>query len=377
MIYLDNAATTKPRKEVIDVINQCLTDDWGNPSSPYSFGIRAREIVNKSRKTVADFIGADPSEIIFTSGASEANSLAICGFLEGNISNLFVSSIEHKSILNIAEQLYEDYSDRIEQCFYVNSSGTVNISNVTRKLAMFISLSMATPLVSVQYANNEIGTIQDIKEISKIVHKYGGVIHTDATQIIPDRKINVKDLDVDMLSFSGQKLGAPKGIGVLYVKKGVKLDPIIYGTQENGLRGGTENVPYIAGLAEAIRHLSYPTGEIRDYFVNRVLSEIEDCYLVGTPCGDERLRNNASICFKGVQSESILLMLDQKRIYVSSGSACNSSSLEPSHVLKAIGLPKGDLYSVVRFTFGENTIEEVDTVISELIGIVKMLRSMK
>lgn len=379
MIYLDNAATTKPRKEVIDVINQCICEDWGNLSSPYSFGIRAKEIVNKSRKTVADFIGADPSEIVFTSGASEANSLAICGFLKANLSDLFVSSIEHKSILDIAKYFYSYDFEGIEKCFTTNASGMVSASNIKRKLNSFFEYSIGKwiPLVSVQYANNEIGTIQDIKEISKIVHQYGSVIHTDATQIIPDRKINVKDLDVDMLSFSGQKLGAPKGIGVLYVKKGVELDPIIYGTQENGLRGGTENVPHIAGLAEAIRHLSYPTGEIRNYFVNRVLSEIEDCYLVGTPCGDERLRNNASICFKGVQSESILLMLDQKGIYVSSGSACNSSSLEPSHVLRAIGLPKDDLYSVVRFTFGENTIEEVDTVISELAGIVKMLRSMK
>lgn len=377
MIYLDNAATTKPRKEVIDVIDQCLNEDWGNPSSPYSFGIKAREIINRSRKTVADFIGVDPSEIIFTSGASEANSLAICGFLKANLSDLFVSSIEHKSILKISEQVYEDCSDRLEQCFDVDPSGIVNIPKMKKRLAIFLSLSMSTPIVSIQYANNEIGTVQDIKEISRIVHLCGGVMHTDATQIIPDRKINVKDLDVDMLSFSGQKLGTPKGIGALYVKKGVKLDPIIYGTQESGLRGGTENVPYIAGLAEAIRHLSYPTGEIRDYFVNRVLSEIEDCYLVGTPCGNERLRNNASICFKGVQSESVLLMLDQKGIYVSSGSACNSSSLEPAHVLKAIGLPKDDLYNVVRFTFGENTIEEVDTVISELTGIVKMLRSMK
>lgn len=380
MIYLDNAATTKPLKEVIDVINQCLTDDWGNPSSPYSFGIKAREIVNKSRKTVADFIGAEPSEIIFTSGASEANSLAICGFLKANLSKLFISSIEHKSILNIVKYLHNYVFSEFEKYFSTNSFGLVSPSNIKRELNSFFEYNVEKwiPFVSVQYANNEIGTIQDIKEIAKIVHQYGGVIHTDATQIIPDRKINVKDLDVDMLSFSGQKLGTPKGVGVLYVKKGVKLDPIIYGTQENGLRGGTENVPYIAGLAEAIRHLSYPTGEIRDYFVNRVLSEIEDCYLVGTPCGDERLRNNASICFRGVQSESILLMLDQKGIYVSSGSACNSSSLEPSYVLRAIGLPENnDLYSIVRFTFGENTIEEVDIVISELIKIVKTLRSMK
>lgn len=370
MIYLDNAATTKPKKEVIDVILRCLSEDWGNPSSPYSFGIKAREVVNKGRKTVASFIGADPSEIIFTSGASESNSLAICGFLKANSSILFTSAIEHKSILKIFDDYYP--KNIFKNLLSVNEYGVLNLVDLQEKIS-----KCRFPLVSVQYANNEIGTIQNIKKISKIVHQCGGVIHTDATQIIPDKKINVKDLDVDMLSFSGQKIGTPKGIGVLYIKKGIKINPIIYGTQENGLRGGTENVPYIAGLAEAMRCLSYPTKEVRDYFVNRVLSEIEDCYLVGTPCGDERLHNNASICFKGVQSESILLMLDQKGIYVSSGSACNSSSLEPSHVLKAVGLLKDDLYSIVRFTFGENTIEEVDTVISELAEIVKMLRCMK
>ncbi|MCM1335327.1 MAG: cysteine desulfurase [Bacteroides sp.] len=369
MIYLDNAATTKPKKEVVDVITRCLLEDWGNPSSSHALGRRAKKIVEESRKTVADLIGADPSEIIFTSGACEANSLAVFGYLQSRHSCFYTSAIEHKSIVNISQN-----SDAIaDDVILVNSFGQVDVSSIKK----LIEDDLYQPLVSIQYANNEIGTIQNIKKIADIVHQCDGVIHTDATQIIPDRKINVKKLDVDMLSFSGQKLGAPKGIGVLYVRNGIKLDSIIYGTQENGLRGGTENVPYIAGLAEAIRQLKFPTGKERDYFVNRVLSEIEDCYLVGTPIGNNRLRNNAAICFRGAESEAVLLMLDQKGICVSSGSACNSFSLEPSHVLTAIRLPKEDQYSMVRFTFGENTIEEVDIVVEELKNIVSILRNMK
>lgn len=369
MIYLDNAATTRPKKEVVDVINQCLLEDWGNPSSSYTLGVRARDIVEKSRDVVAKFIGADPSEIIFTSGACEANSLALCGFLKANSSVLYTSTIEHKSILKIFDDYY--HKNIFKNLLSVNEYGVLNLVDLEEKIS-----KCRFPLVSVQFANNEIGTIQNVKTIANVVHKYNGVFHTDATQIIPDRKIDVKQLGIDMLSFSGQKIGTPKGIGALYIKKGIKINPIIYGTQENGLRGGTENVPYIAGLAEALRRLSYPTKEARDYFVNRVLSEIEDCYLVGAPCGDDRIYNNASICFKGVQSESVLLLLDQKGIYVSSGSACNSSSLSPSHVLQTINLPQDDLNSVVRFTFGENSIEDADMVVDELSCIVKKLREM-
>ena len=215
-----------------------------------------------------------------------------------------------------------------------------------------------------------------MEEISTIVHRYNGVLHTDATQIIPDRKIDV--IGIDMMSFSGQKLGATKGIGVLYVKNGIEISPIIYGSQEKSRRGGTENVPYIAGLGEAIKHLEYPTSENRDYFVERISSEIDDCYLVGCKYYDNnRLKNNASICFKGVESESVLLMLDQRDICVSSGSACNSASLKPSYVLEAIGLPEDEINSVVRFTFGENTREEIDIAIEEVKKAINLLRKFK
>ena len=227
-------------------------------------------------------------------------------------------------------------------------------------------------LVSIQYANNEIGTIQNMPEVSKLVHSYGCVLHTDATQIIPDRKINVSG--IDMMSFSGQKFGAPKGIGVLYVKRGITLSPIIYGSQEKSRRGGTENVPYIAGIGAAIDSIEYPTAEYRNYFVDKVLSSIDDCYLVGCQCNDSRLKNNASIYFDGVNGETIVLMLAQKGIYVSSGSACNSNSSNGSHVLKAIGI---NANNVVRFTFDNNTKEEIDIVVNELIKTITLLRKGK
>lgn len=367
MIYLDNAATTKPKQEVIDAINQCLLYDWGNPSSIYQLGMDAKKIVEDSRVMIAKLIGAKPSEIIFTSGACESNSLAICGYLNLHNTRFITSAIEHKSITNITDA----YVDRTI-IIPVDKKGFLNKTKLEEMLAV---CSYENTLVSIQFANNEVGTIQDIKHISNIVHKHKGVLHTDATQIVPYRKIDVKELGIDMMSFSGQKLGAPKGIGVLYVKEGIKLNPIIYGSQENSLRGGTENVPYIAGLKAAIDNLVYPTSELRDYFVDRTLSEITDCYLVGCELGDNRLNNNASICFKGVDSETLLTMLNQKDIYVSSGSACNNFSKKSSHVLEALGLPKKDLNSVIRFTFGEdNTKEEIDFVINELKHIVLSLR---
>lgn len=365
MIYLDNAGTTKPKDCVVKAINECLTEDWGNPSSLYRLGIRAKDIVNKSRKTVAKLIGAKPSEIIFTSGACESNSHAICGYLKSHNAHLITTNIEHKSIISIAE----DYKDRTT-VISVDKNGFVDVENLENILK---ELDGINTLVSIQWANNEIGTIQNMEEISTIVHRYNGVLHTDATQIIPDRKINVKN--IDMLSFSGQKLGATKGIGVLYVRNGIDIKPIIYGSQERSLRGGTENVPYIAGLKAAIDDLYYEDGEIRDYFIGKILKEVPNCYLVGTDRTDRRLNNNVSICFKGVESESLLLMLDRKNIYVSSGSACNSASLKPSYVLEEIGLPSGEINSVVRFTFCDNTKRQIDIVVREVASAVKMLRS--
>ena len=356
MIYVDNAATTKPKPEVVEVITKCLLDIWGNPSSSYSFGRDAKTIVENSRNTIAKFIGAKPSEIIFTSGACESNSHAICGYLKNNDYKLITTAIEHKSIMNIAQE----YKNRTI-ILPVDKRGIVDIS------ALESALEHKPHIVSIQYANNEIGTIQDIKTISKLVHSYGCILHTDATQVIPDQKIDIKG--IDMMSFSGQKFGAPKGIGVLYVRKNIKLSPIIYGSQEKSCRGGTENVPYIAGIATAIHSIKYPTSELRDYFVNKVIETIDDCYLVGCECGERRLKNNASIYFNGVKSETVLLMLSQNNIYASAGSACNNNA--NSYVLNAIGIPSDN---VIRFTFDNNTKEEIDIIVNELIRIIKLLR---
>lgn len=358
MIYVDTAATTKPKAEVIDAINRCLTETWGNPSSLYQLGRDAKDVVDNTRFKIAKFIGARPSEIIFTSGACEANSHAICGYLSKKNCKLITTSIEHKSIINIAEE----YKDRTI-IIGVDKHGFVDLEALERVF------DGNRHLVSIQYANNEIGTVQNMSEISKLVHSHGCILHTDATQIIPDRKISVKG--IDMMSFSGQKFGAPKGIGVLYVKQGVSLSPIIYGSQENSRRGGTENVPYIAGLGAAIDTLIYPTSEHRDYFVDQVLSSIDGCSLVGCLCDNNRLKNNASIYFDEVSGASIVLMLSQKGICVSSGSACNNSNAKGSHVLAAIGVSQNN---VVRFTFDNNTKEEIDIVINELIKIVSLLR---
>jgi cysteine desulfurase len=366
MIYIDNASTTRPKPEVIAAITQCLTETWGNPSSLHSLGHDAKLIMEDSRKTVAEFIGANPSEIIFTSGACEANSLAICGYLKNNNYKLITTSIEHKSIMNIAN----DYKDRTV-VVSVDKFGFVNMEELEIALKGLPRLinKKNSHLVSIQYANNEIGTIQNIEQISSLVHSYGCVLHTDATQIIPDRKINVKH--VDMMSFSGQKFGAPKGIGVLYVKNKIHITPIIYGSQEKSLRGGTENVPYIAGIAAAIKSIVYPTSELRDYFTKSVLSSIDGCHIVGCESGESRLSNNASISFDGVNSETVLLMLSAKGIYASSGSACNSNMASGSYVLKAIG---ENADSVIRFTFDNNTKDEIDIIIKELINVVNLLR---
>ena len=367
MIYLDNAATTKPKREVVEAINYALCEQWGNPSSLYKFGQSARAIVDEARKTVADFIGAKPSEIIFTSGACESNSMAILGlFLKDHTNELITSPVEHKSIHNL-QKAWGNYNS-----ISVNNDGYISFTELERSLKL-LNKRLKTPIVSVQYANSEIGTIQDVKEISRIVHMYGGIFHTDATQMIANRPINVRDLGIDMMSFSGQKIGAPKGIGVLYVKDGIELEPIIYGSQENGRRGGTENVPYIAGLMAAIKNIEYPGSGMRDYFLEKLKESVDDFYVVGSM--EHRLDNNLAVCFRGIEAESLLLLLDSSDIYVSAGSACTSG--EKSYVLESIGLPIEDQSSVVRFTFGvDTTKEEIDGAIGIIADAVELLRSL-
>lgn len=367
MIYLDSAATTKPKDEVIEVITNVLKNEWGNPSSKHNFGKSARDIVEISRMNIAYFIGAKPSEIIFTSGACESNSMAIMGYLKKNRAMFFTTEIEHKSIIDCSKVIDTEYIP-------VDNNGFVNLSLLKSILGDYYNRNK---LVSIQFANNEIGTIQDMKKIAQIVHSNNGVLHTDATQIISDRPIDVEELGIDIMSFSGQKFGAPKGIGVLYVKEGIELEPIIYGSQENSLRGGTENVAFIAGIAKAVELIEYSTNTGRNYFFERLKNKIDNIYLVGEIIN--RLTNNLSICFKGVESNTLVGCLNVDEILVSTGSACNSSSIEPSYVLKAIGVPEEDIYSVVRITadFNKMTIEEIEDITDKIASNVEMLRSFK
>lgn len=363
MIYLDNAATTPVKPEVMQTIMETMKDFYGNPSSIYNYGFESQKILSDSRKKIADKLNCEPEEIIFTSGACEANSLAIYSMME-NYSIVYSTPIEHKSI---------HMRRRLTTC---------NVDKEGKILDIPIN-TMFTEALSLQYANNEIGTIQDIKGlVSKYKEKDKKlVVHTDATQMIANSPIDVKDLDVDMLSLSGQKIGAPKGIGILYHKKDVKIYPIIYGSQEFGLRGGTENLPYIAGLAKAFELLDYnkvkDIRELRNYCYKNLINRIPDIHLNGSPdlTGTYRLSNNLNITIPNVNAEELIIALGLKDICIANGSACNSGSKEPSYVLKAIGLTDEQAFSTIRITFGEqNTREEVDEFIDTIVGLVAMLR---
>ena len=378
MIYLDNAATTKPKKEVIDLMMQYLTDKWQNPSSLYSSSKNIKKDIEKSRKTVAGFLNAEPEEIIFTSGGSESNCTVIQGFInywksKGQKTTIITTVIEHKSIIecvdNVAESLHY---------ISVNEEGFVDCDILEAVLKNINKNNKI--LVSVQFANNEIGTIQDIKKISELVHKYNGVFHTDAVQAFGHILINVKKLGIDMLSASGHKIGTPKGIGILYKKKDINIKPIIYGSQESGLRGGTENIPYIIafGMATVIAGRTMNKNEsrikeLRDYFIMQLRKEF-NCFINGSLIS--RLNNNISVTFvnQNITNESLLYLMDINNIYLSSGSACNSYSVKPSHVLQAIGLIDKWIRKTIRISIDETlTKEEIDYVIFELKRNIKLI----
>lgn len=379
MIYLDNAATTKPKKEVIDSMMDYFCNKWKNPSSLYSDAKLVKNDVEKSRKIVADFINATPEEIIFTSGGSESNCTAIQGFINywksrGFKTVIITSVIEHKSIIECVDNTaLELYYVNVDEYGYVNYN---MLRNILEKIDKNVKV-----LVSIQFANNEIGTIQNIKLISELVHMYNGVFHTDAVQAFGHVDIDVKDLGIDMLSASGHKIGTPKGIGILYKRKDVNIKPIIYGSQEGGLRGGTENVPYIIGfgVATSIAKRTKQENEckikhIRDKFMVRLQTEL-GCRINGA-FGKDRLSNNISITFvrNNITNESLLYMMDMSNIYLSSGSACNSYSVEPSHVLTAIGLSGKEINKTVRISIDETLTEsEIDEIIFELKRSISLL----
>lgn len=378
VIYLDNAATTKVYPEVLEAMNPYFTQYYGNPSSIYSFAQEANKAVAKSRETLADLINANAEEIYFTGGGSESDNWALKATAEAygdKGKHIITTKIEHHAILHTCEYLekkgYEvTYLD-------VDEYGTVKLDELEN------AIRPDTILISVMTANNEIGTIQPIEEIGQIAKKHGVLFHTDAVQAFGHIEIDVEKMNIDMLSASGHKINGPKGIGLMYIRKGVKIRSFIHGgAQERSRRAGTHNVPGIVGFAKAAElakaslgdRIEYET-ELRDYLIDRVLKEIPYSRLNGER--KRRLPNNANFCFRYIEGESLLILLDQKGICGSSGSACTSGSLDPSHVLLAIGLPHEIAHGSLRLTLSEETTkEDIDFTIEELKKIIDRLRRM-
>ena len=378
MIYLDNAATTKTAPEVVEAMLPYFTELYGNASSIYKLGSESKKATIKARETIAQTLGAEPNEIYFTAGGSESDNWALKATFEAyqdKGKHIITSKIEHHAILHTCEYLEK----RGAEITYldVDENGLVDLEQLKK------AIRPDTILISIMYANNEIGTIQPIQEIGEIAAEHGILFHTDAVQAYGQLPIRVDELHIDMLSASGHKLNGPKGIGFLYINKKVKIRSFVHGgQQERGRRAGTENVPGIVGLAaaaeRAFRIMEEKTKkeiELRDYFISRVQKEIPYAKLNGHPT--KRLPNNINFSFEFIEGESMLIMLDMKGICGSSGSACTSGSLDPSHVLLAIGLPHEKAHGSLRLTLSEeNTKEEMDLVAEELKQIVDRLRGM-
>lgn len=377
-LYLDNAATTKTAPEVVEAMLPYFTEKFGNPSSVYTFAAGNKEVVDKQRDQIAETLGARSNEIYFTAGGSEADNWALKATAEayrdkGN--HIITTKIEHHAILHTAEYLEKQGFD--VTYLDVDEDGKVKLDELKA------SIRPETILISVMYANNEIGTIEPIKEIGEIAHEHGILFHTDAVQAYGQLPINVDECHIDMLSASGHKLNGPKGIGFLYIRKGVKIRSLIHGgAQERKRRAGTENVPGIVGFGTAARRAADTREkrverevEVRDYLIERVLAEIPYSRLNGHRT--DRLPNNANFSFQFIEGESLLIMLDGKGICASSGSACTSGSLDPSHVLLAIGLPHEIAHGSLRLTINEEiTKEDIDYVVDNLKQIVERLRNM-
>ena len=376
-VYADNAATTSVSKTALDAMMPYLTTLYGNPSSLYSFAQKAKEALEDARKTVADIIGAEPKEIYFTSGGSEADNQAIVsmakfGALKGK-KHLISTKFEHHAVLHTLKQLEKQGFE--VTLLDVHEDGVVRLEDVEA------AIREDTALVTVMFANNEIGTVQPIKEIGALCRSKGIPFHTDAVQAAGHMPINVKEMNIDLLSMSGHKFHAPKGVGVLYAKKGMPLFNIIEGgAQERGKRAGTENIPGIVALAAALKesvdNMEANTAKIipmRDKLFTE-LSKIPHSKINGSL--EHHVPGTVNMCFEGIEGESLLLLLDSKGICASSGSACTSGSLDPSHVLLAIGLPHEVAHGSLRLSIGEyNTMEEIDHIIEVVPGIVEYLRS--
>lgn len=367
-VYLDNAATTPLTDSVKEYLISIL-DEWGNPSSLHSQGQKPKQIISQARQSIAKFINADSNDIYFTSGGSASNTLAVNGFWTKNHCTIFYSPIAHKSILKCVESCNNSIPLK------VNKEGTIDIHD----LEEYLDVCINTPLVVIDHANSEIGTIQNIEQIIKITHLYNGIVYLDCTGSIPTIPIDAKKLDVDMLGFSAHKLGGLKGCGVLYKKKDIVLEPLVYGSQEKGIFGGTENVLGIASLGKAVEEYDYYSisSANRDYVYDYIVKNIKDSYLVGALIESRnRLPHNLFICFNGIEGESLLILLDMNGIQVSTGSACNAVSLSASTTLSAIGMPMEDIHSCIRLTFsGDETEQELNYVCETLKRCVESLRN--
>ena len=378
LIYLDNAATTKTSEEVVAAMLPYFTEYYGNPSSVYEFASESKKAVSNARRTIAETLGAQENEIYFTAGGSEADNWALKATAEAYQSkgkHIITTKIEHHAILHTAEYLEK----RGFEITYigVDENGVVKVDELEK------AIRPDTILISVMFANNEIGIIQPIKEIGEIAKKHGVLFHTDAVQAYGQLPINVDELHIDMLSSSGHKLNGPKGIGFLYIRKGVKIRSFVHGgAQERKRRAGTENVPGIVGYGKAaeiaaktMKERTAKEIELRDHLIDRVLAEVPYTRLNGHRTN--RLPNNANFSFQFVEGESLLILLDNNGICGSSGSACTSGSLDPSHVLLAIGLPHEIAHGSLRLTLSaETTMEDIDFVVDCIKQIIERLRSM-
>lgn len=378
MIYLDNAATTKTRPEVVEAMLPYFTELYGNPSSVYDFATPARQAVAQARETIATAIGAKTNEVYFTAGGSESDNWAIKATAEAYRSkgnHIITSKIEHHAVLHTCQYLEKQgfevtYLD-------VDENGTVKLDELKK------AIRPTTILITIMFANNEIGTIQPVKEIGQIAKENGILFHTDAVQAFGHLPIHVDEYHIDMMSASGHKIYGPKGIGMLYIRTGVKIRSFVHGgAQERKRRAGTENVPGIVGFGKAAE-LAMETmeeratyeSELRDYLMERVMAEVPYTRVNGHRTN--RLPNNANFSFQFVEGESLLILLDSKGICGSSGSACTSGSLDPSHVLLAIGLPHEIAHGSLRLTLSEeNTKEDMDQVVEAIKAILERLRGM-
>ena len=388
-VYADNAATTPLSEIAFNAMKPWLTEHYGNPSSLYRMGREAKEAINEARKVVGKCLNAAmpvnekndyaPGEILFIGGGSQADNLAIRGFMHGPSSkgrkHIITSKIEHHAVLYTCEAL-EKEGFRVTY-LNVDKEGHVDLEQLKREL------SEDTALVSIMAANNEIGTIQPLKQISELAHSVGAKFHTDAVQAVGHMHIDVQEMGIDMLSLAGHKFRGPRGTGVLYVKNGIQLEPLVYGGgQERGLVSGTENTAGFIGLAAAMQdaceHLDEKMGYVKkltDKLVKGIMENIPYSHYTGDPVN--RLPGTASFVFEAIEGEGLILRLDNAGVCGSTGSACSTGSLDPSHVLMAIGLPHEIAHGSLRLTLGEqNTEEDVDYVIETVTDVVKTLRSM-